>query len=147
MALSKDWREFLEVLNSRGVDYVIESALRAWHFTGAALHQATGYSRPTHSKQRAAAFALLNRSGSSNPASRKLISSSPSKSFNSDEFRSRIDLLTSLYRCDYRRSIRRESVGDHRWHFCFRPWQRRVDTWNQASGRPATGSRRTRHSA
>jgi sirohydrochlorin ferrochelatase len=23
MALSKDWREFLELLNSRGVDYVI----------------------------------------------------------------------------------------------------------------------------
>jgi hypothetical protein len=26
MALSKDWREFLELLNSRGVDYVIVGA-------------------------------------------------------------------------------------------------------------------------
>jgi hypothetical protein len=27
MALNKDWREFLELLNSRGVDYVIVDAL------------------------------------------------------------------------------------------------------------------------
>jgi hypothetical protein len=29
MGLSKDWREFLELLNSRGVDYVIVGADRA----------------------------------------------------------------------------------------------------------------------
>jgi uncharacterized protein (UPF0248 family) len=29
MGLSKDWREFLELLNSRGVDYVIVGAHRA----------------------------------------------------------------------------------------------------------------------
>ena len=29
MALSKDWREFLELLNSRGVDYADLSALEA----------------------------------------------------------------------------------------------------------------------
>jgi hypothetical protein len=28
MALNKDWREFLELLNSRGVDYVIVGAQR-----------------------------------------------------------------------------------------------------------------------
>src|SRR5438874_12911437 len=32
MALSKDWKEFLELLNSRGVDYVIVGAHSlAWH--------------------------------------------------------------------------------------------------------------------
>jgi hypothetical protein len=32
MSLSKDWREFLELLNSRGVDYVIVGAHSlAWH--------------------------------------------------------------------------------------------------------------------
>jgi hypothetical protein len=34
MALNKDWREFLELLNSRGVDYVIVGA-QSLRFMGA----------------------------------------------------------------------------------------------------------------
>jgi hypothetical protein len=84
MTLSKDWREFLELLNSRGVDYVIVGA-QSLAFHGRPRH--TGdldiLVRPTPDNARLL-LALLNQFGSSNPASRKLISSSPSKSFNSD---------------------------------------------------------------
>ena len=46
MALSKDWREFLELLNSRGVDYVIVGAQSPWLSMGApALHGGPGRSR------------------------------------------------------------------------------------------------------
>jgi hypothetical protein len=34
MGLSKDWREFLELLNSRGVDYVIVRAHSLPSYTG-----------------------------------------------------------------------------------------------------------------
>ena len=40
MALSKDWREFLELLNSRGVDYVIVGA-RSLAFHGRRLTPGT----------------------------------------------------------------------------------------------------------
>jgi hypothetical protein len=57
MALSKDWREFLELLNSRGVDYVIVAAqslashpgsvgtphLRTWTFSSGPLQTTGGY--------------------------------------------------------------------------------------------------------
>jgi len=53
MALSKDWREFLELLNFRGVDYVIvgpqslafTDALATpaiWTFSSAPLHRTLG---------------------------------------------------------------------------------------------------------
>ncbi len=38
MGLSKDWREFLELLNSRGVDYVIVGAHSLGLARTAALH-------------------------------------------------------------------------------------------------------------
>jgi len=39
MGLSKDWREFLELLNSRGVDYVIVGA-HSWPCMGDRVSQA-----------------------------------------------------------------------------------------------------------
>jgi len=87
MALSKDWREFLELLNSRAVDYVIVGA------QSLAFHGRPRYTgdldilvRPTPDKARLL-LALLNQSSSSGPDSRRQISSSPSKLFNSDELR------------------------------------------------------------
>jgi hypothetical protein len=44
MALSKDWREFLELLNSRGVDYVIVGAQSlAFHVSSDPLQTTRGY--------------------------------------------------------------------------------------------------------
>jgi len=80
MALSKDWREFLELLNSRGVDYVIVGA-QSLAFHGHPRH--TGdldiLVRPTLDNARLL-LALLNQFGL-----RKLTSWRPSKLFNSDE--------------------------------------------------------------
>ncbi len=42
MALSKDWREFLELLNSRGVDYVIVGA-QSLALHGRLLQTTRGY--------------------------------------------------------------------------------------------------------
>ena len=85
MALSKDWREFLELLNSRGVDYVIVGA-QSLAFHGRPRH--TGdldiLVRPTPNNARLL-LALLNEFGFEQSSSRKLISSSPSKSLNWDE--------------------------------------------------------------
>ena len=56
MTLSKDWREFLELLNSRGVDYVIVGAQSlAFHPDSVGTpHRRLGHSRPAHSRQCAA---------------------------------------------------------------------------------------------
>ena len=54
MALNKDWREFLELLNSRGVDYVIIGAQSlafmgahvtpgTWTFSSGPLQTTPGY--------------------------------------------------------------------------------------------------------
>jgi hypothetical protein len=53
MALSKDWREFLELLNSRDVDYVIVGAKPriSW---AATVHRGLGHSRATYPGQRTA---------------------------------------------------------------------------------------------
>ena len=53
MALSKDWREFLELLNSRVVDYVIV-ARKASHFMGGHVTPGLGDSRATYPGQCAA---------------------------------------------------------------------------------------------
>ena len=63
MALSKDWREFLELLNSRGVDYVIVGA-QSLAFHGRPRH--TGHLdilvRPTPDNARLL-LVLLNQFG------------------------------------------------------------------------------------
>lgn len=50
MALSKDWREFLELLNSRAVDYVIVGAQSlAFHPDSVGTsHRGFGHSYPAH---------------------------------------------------------------------------------------------------
>lgn len=79
MALNKDWREFLELLNSRGVDYVIVGA------QSLAFHGRPRYTgdldiliRPTPENARRL-LGLLTQFGSSSPSSRKLISLNPIK--------------------------------------------------------------------
>jgi hypothetical protein len=53
MALSKDWREFLELLNSGAVDYVIVGAESlAFHPDSVGTsHWGLGHSYPAHSRQ------------------------------------------------------------------------------------------------
>ena len=53
MALSKDWREFLELLNSRGVDYVIVSALIPSRGDGEGPHNVIGGTRAKRRAQSA----------------------------------------------------------------------------------------------
>ena len=54
MALNKDWREFLELLNSRGVDYVIFGAEPGFPWAPA-LHRGRGDFRAAHTRERATA--------------------------------------------------------------------------------------------
>ena len=85
MTLSKDWREFLELLNSRGVDYVIVGA-QSLAFHGRPRH--TGdldiLVRPTPDNARLL-LALLNQFGFEQSSFKETDFLSPSKSFNSDE--------------------------------------------------------------
>jgi hypothetical protein len=89
MALSKDWREFLELLNSRAVDYVIVGA------QSLAFHGRPRYTgdldilvRPTPDNARLL-LSLLSQFGFEQSGFKETDSSSPSKSFNSDEPRAR----------------------------------------------------------
>ena len=140
MTLSKDWREFLELLNSRGVDYVIVGA-QSLAFHGRPRH--TGdldiLVRPTPDNA-LLLLALLNQFGFEQSSFKETDFLQPEQIIQLGRVPSRIDLLTSLTGVTTRRSIRRESVGYYRRPSCFRPWQRRIDT-EQASGRSATGSR------
>src|SRR6476620_1021136 len=140
MTLSKDWREFLELLNSRGADYVIVGA------QSLAFHGRPRYTgdldilvRPTPSNAQLL-LALLNQFGFEQSSFKETDFLQPEQIIQLGRVPNRIDLADQSHRCEYRRHIRRESVGDYRRHSCFRPWQRRIDT-EQASGRSATGSR------
>jgi hypothetical protein len=96
MALSKDWREFLELLNSRGVDYVIVGA-QSLAFHGRPRH--TGdldiLVRPTPDNARLL-LALLNQFGFEQSNFKETDFLQPEQIIQLGRTPSRIDLLTSL---------------------------------------------------
>jgi predicted nucleotidyltransferase len=96
MALSKDWREFLELLNSRGVDYVIVGA------QSLAFHGRPRYTgdldilvRPTFENARAVVD-LLNRFGFAQAGFRAADLIEPEQIVQLGRAPNRIDLLTSI---------------------------------------------------
>ncbi len=96
MALNKDWREFLELLNSRGVDYVIIGA-QSLAFHGRPRH--TGdldiLVRPTPDNARLL-LALLNELGFEQSSFNETDFLEPEQIIQLGRVPSRIDLLTSL---------------------------------------------------
>jgi hypothetical protein len=96
MALSKDWREFLELLNSRDVDYVIVGA-QSLAFHGRPRH--TGdldiLVRPTQENARRL-LALLNQFGFEQSGFKETDFLQPEQIIQLGRAPSRIDLLTSL---------------------------------------------------
>ena len=96
MALSKDWREFLELLNSRGVDYVIVGA-QSLAFHGRPRH--TGdldiLVRPTPDNARLL-LALLNQFGFEQSSFKETDFLEPEQIIQLGRVPNRIDLLTSL---------------------------------------------------
>jgi hypothetical protein len=96
MALSKDWREFLELLNSRGVDYVIVGA-QSLAFHGCPRH--TGdldiLVRPTPDNARLL-LALLNQFGFERSGFKETDFLQPEQIIQLGRVPSRIDLLTSI---------------------------------------------------
>ena len=96
MALSKDWREFLELLNSRGVDYVIVGA-QSLAFHGRPRH--TGdldiLVRPTPDNARLL-LALLNQFGFEQSSFKETDFLQPEQIIQLGRVPHRIDLLTSL---------------------------------------------------
>ena len=96
MTLSKDWREFLELLNSRGVDYVIVGA-QSLAFHGRPRH--TGdldiLVRPTRDNARLL-LALLNQFGFEQSSFKETDFLEAEQIIQLGRVPSRIDLLTSL---------------------------------------------------
>ena len=96
MTLSKDWREFLELLNSRGADYVIVGA-QSLAFHGRPRH--TGdldiLVRPTPDNARLL-LALLNQFGFEQSSFKETDFFQPEQIIQLGRVPSRIDLLTSL---------------------------------------------------
>jgi hypothetical protein len=96
MTLSKDWREFLELLNSRGVDYVIVGA-QSLAFHGRPRH--TGdldiLVRPTPDNARVL-LALLNQFGFEQSSFKETDFLQPEQIIQLGRVPNRIDLLTSL---------------------------------------------------
>jgi hypothetical protein len=96
MALSKDWREFLELLNSRGVDYVIVGA-QSLAFHGRPRH--TGdldiLVRPTPDNARLL-LTLLNQFGFEQSGFKETDFLQPKQIIQLGRPPSRIDLLTSI---------------------------------------------------
>ena len=96
MALNKDWREFLELLNSRGVDYVIIGA-QSLAFHGRPRH--TGdldiLVRPTPDNARLL-HALLNELGFEQSSFKETDFLEAEQIIQLGRVPSRIDLLTSL---------------------------------------------------
>ena len=96
MALSKDWREFLELLNSRGVDYVIVGA------QSLAFHGRPRYTdyldiliRPTPNNAQLL-LALLNQFGFEQSSFKENDFLQPEQIIQLGRVPNRIDLLTSL---------------------------------------------------
>jgi hypothetical protein len=96
MALSKDWREFLELLNSRGVDYVVVGA-QSLAFHGRPRH--TGdldiLIRPTPENARLL-LALLNEFGFEQSGFKETDFLQPDQIIQLGRVPSRIDLLTTI---------------------------------------------------
>ena len=96
MALSTDWREFLELLNSRGVDYVIVGA-QSLAFHGRPRH--TGdldiLIRPTPENARLL-LAVLNQFGFEQSNFEETDFLRPQQIIQLGRAPSRIDLLTSI---------------------------------------------------
>ncbi len=96
MTLSKDWREFLELLNSRGVDYVIVGA-QSLAFHGRPRH--TGdldiLVRATPDNARLL-LALLNQFGFEQSGFKETDFLQPEQIIQLGRVPNRIDLLTSL---------------------------------------------------
>ena len=96
MALSKDWREFLELLNSRAVDYVIVGA-QSLAFHGRPRH--TGdldiLDRPTPDNARLL-LAILNQFGFEQSGFKETDFLQPGQIIQLGRVPSRIDLLTSI---------------------------------------------------
>jgi hypothetical protein len=96
MGLSKDWREFLELLNSSGVDYVIVGA-QSLAFHGRPRH--TGdldiLVRPTSENARLL-LAVLNQFGFEQSNFKETDFLLPEQIIQLGRAPSRIDLLTSL---------------------------------------------------
>jgi hypothetical protein len=96
MALSKDWREFLELLNSRGVDYVIVGA------HSLAFHGRPRYTgdldilvRPTLENARILVD-LLNQFGFAQSGFKETNFLQPEQMIQLGRAPNRIDLLTSI---------------------------------------------------
>ena len=96
MALSKDWREFLELLNSRGVDYVIVGA------QSLAFHARPRYTgdldilvRPTWNNAQQL-LEVLNQFGFAQACFKKTDFVEPEQMIQLGRAPSRIDLLTSI---------------------------------------------------
>jgi len=96
MALSKDWREFLELLNSRGADYVIVGA------QSLAFHGRPRYTgdldilvRPTRDNARLL-LALVNQFGFEQSSLKESDFLQPEQIIQLGRVPNRIDLLTSL---------------------------------------------------
>ncbi len=96
MALNKDWREFLELLNSRGVDYVIVGA------QSLAFHGRPRYTgdldilvRPTAENARLIAR-LLNQFGFAQSGFRETDFMEPRQIIQLGRVPNRIDLLSSI---------------------------------------------------
>ena len=105
MALSKDWREFLELLNSRGVDYVIVGA------QSLAFHGRPRYTgdldilvRPTPDNARLL-LALLNQFGFEQSSFKETDFLQPEQIIQLGRAPSRIDLLTSISGVSTERSL------------------------------------------
>ena len=96
MALSKDWREFLELLNSRGVDYVIVGA-QSLAFHGRPRH--TGdldiLVQPSPDNARLL-LTLLNQFGFEQSSFKETDFLQPEQIIQLGRAPSRIDLLTSI---------------------------------------------------
>jgi hypothetical protein len=96
MALSKDWREFLELLNSRGVDYVIVGA------QSLAFHGRPRYTgdldilirtRPDNAQR---LLGLLNQFGFTQSGFKETDFLEPEQMIQLGRAPNRIDLLTSI---------------------------------------------------
>jgi predicted nucleotidyltransferase len=96
MALSKDWREFLELLNSRGVDYVIVGA-QSLAFHGRARY--TGdveiFVRPTSENARLLVD-LLKQFGFAHSGFKETDFIEPEQMIQLGRAPNRIDLLSSI---------------------------------------------------
>ena len=96
MALSKDWREFLELLNSRGVDYVIVGAQSlAFHGRPRYTGDLDIFVRPTPDNAQQL-VEILNQFGFAQAGFKETDFVEPEQMIQLGRAPSRIDLLTSI---------------------------------------------------